>query len=72
MRYIVSIIELFGALHSINNRNVSLQLNDLTIVAILIWRALLCLLHLNETGFARTLDSFRTDIATVSLQYDAR
>jgi hypothetical protein len=35
------------------------------------WRALLCLLHLNETGFARTLDSFRTDITTVSLQYDA-
>ena len=62
---------LFGALHGYRNRNISIKLSEYTRIAILMWRALLCLLDLRETSFSRTLESFRSYKPSVMLQYDA-
>jgi hypothetical protein len=40
-------------------------------IAVWMWRAMLCLLHLNEATFGRTLDSFRPRPAEVMVEFDA-
>ena len=40
-------------------------------VAVWMWRAMLCLQHLNEETFGRTFDSFRERAADFLLEYDA-
>jgi hypothetical protein len=62
---------LFNALQGHRNRNVSIILSEVTRIAILMWRALLCLLELKETTFSRTLESFYASKPSVMLQYDA-
>jgi hypothetical protein len=62
---------LFGALHGYHNRNIQLQLSELTLLSIFMWRALLCLLKLNESGFSRSLNSFKSIVPVKKLQYDA-
>jgi len=40
-------------------------------IAVWMWRAMLCLLHLNESTFGRTLNSFRPRPAEVMVEFDA-
>ncbi len=41
------------------------------LIAVWMWRVMLCLLDLNEKTFGRTFDSFRERPADILLEYDA-
>ena len=54
-----------------NNHNAYIRWHDDAVVAVLIWRAVLLHLRLNESTFAKPLDSFRSLDPTVVLCFDS-
>jgi hypothetical protein len=54
------------------NRSVSVRLTPAAKMAIRMWRATLCALHLDESRFARSFESFRTHaVAPITCEFDS-
>ena len=62
---------LYGSYAGLRNRSASVQLKSEAVHSIEMWRAMLCLLVLDETRFARPFDSFGEKKVTEVVQFDA-
>ena len=61
---------LYNETKGMRNMEASKRVGSGTIRAVLMWRVMLCLLHLREDTFARPLSSFLSDRATFVIKYD--
>ena len=64
-----------GALHRLSHgrkeRQATFFLSEEAKIAIRGWRAMLCLVHLDEQRFTRSLDSFRDEVPSYVIEFDA-
>ena len=64
-----------GALHRLSHgrkeRQATFHLSEEAKIAIRGWRAMLCLVHLDEQRFTRSLDSFRDEVPSYVIEFDA-
>ena len=61
---------LYNETKGMRNMEASKRVGSGTVRAVLMWRVMLCLLHLREDTFARPLSSFLSDRATFVIKYD--
>ena len=61
---------LYNETKGMRNMEASKRVGSGTVRAVLMWRMMLCLLHLREDTFARPLSSFLSDRATFVIKYD--
>ena len=62
---------LYAEINGMNNREAYKKLSSLGCQAILLWRVLLCMLHFEPNEFARSIQSFKIEFPSCSVEYDA-